>query len=82
MSNIDFGKTIKTIFDYIFSFWTFAFLVVAGFAYVLTTVAENESTDREARRVATELCYNQGMVVVQTDAGPRCADPKGLLKLK
>lgn len=82
MSNVDFGKTIKTVFDYIFSFYTFFLLVFAGFAYVIVNVAENESTDREARRVATELCYNQGMVVVQTDAGPRCADPKGLIKLK
>lgn len=82
MKNIDFGAVIKSLFDYIFSFGTLALILIASFAYVIMTVAENENTAREARRAATELCYTRGMVVVESDAGPRCADPKGLIKFK
>ena len=73
---------VKSLADYVFSFGMFMFLVCAGFVYVMLTVADAESQRREATRVATEICYSQGLVLVSTDAGPRCADPRTLVKVK
>jgi hypothetical protein len=72
----------KSLADYVFSFGMFMFLVVTGFVYVLITVSNAESHRREATRVATEICYSQGLVLVDTDAGQRCVAPQSLVKVK
>lgn len=73
---------LKTVLDCIFSFWTIVVLFAAFLIWISVESAEQERKNEEAHRAATELCYTQGMVLVETDAGPRCADPRGLLKLK
>ncbi len=72
---------LKSLADYVFSFGMFMFLVCGGFVYVMLTVADAESQRREATRVATEICYSQGLVLVDTDAGQRCVSPQSLVKV-
>lgn len=72
---------VKSIFDGIFSFYTIWFLMVLLFGWLIIGVAEQENADAEQKRVATEACYAQGMVLVQSDAGPRCASPQSLVKV-
>lgn len=64
-------------------------LLVAAFAvvvYVFVTVVQNANEEvmirQEETRKLTDFCYSKGMVSVQTDAGPRCADPSSLVKAK
>ena len=73
---------VKSLCDYVFSFGMFMFLVCVGFIFVMTTVltAENERNERTRQR--TEVCYSLGLVLVSTDAGERCADPRTLVKIK
>lgn len=77
-----FNSVLMSVFSFVFSFWTMIPLVVVLIIWMGVTSDENAAKEKEARRAATELCYTQGMVLVETDAGPRCADPRGLLKLK
>ena len=73
---------LKSLADYVFSFGMYMFLVCAGFIYVMITVFNAEDRQREATRIATEACYSQGMVLVQSDAGQRCVLPQSLVKVK
>lgn len=72
----------KSLADYVFSFGMFMFFVCTGFIFVMYTLVTTENSNREATRAATEACYAQGMVLVQSDAGPRCASPQSLVKVK
>ena len=73
---------VKDIFGFIFSGFTLFILGVGFFVYVIIGAAESERVEKENRRAATELCYNAGMVLVDTDAGPRCAAPQNLARIK
>lgn len=73
---------VKSLCDYVFSFGMFMFLVCAGFVFTMITVVNAENQRQEATRVATEICYSQGLVLVDTDAGQRCASPQSLVKIK
>ena len=75
-------KFLEFIVDTVFSFGMFMFLSFVGFVYVVLVVADSENRHRETTRAATEACYSQGMVLVTTDAGQRCADPRTLVKVK
>ena len=72
----------KSLADYVFSFGTFMFLLIAGFGFLLyaTFTAEYERSERTQLR--TEACYAQGMVLVLSDAGERCVLPQSLVKVK
>ena len=72
----------KSLADYVFSFGMFMFTVCAGFVFVIVTVANAENERNELTRQRTEACYSQGLVLVDTDAGQRCADPRILVKVK
>ena len=75
-------KTVfKSLADYVFSFGMFMFLVCTGFVFVMYTLVTTENSNREATRAATEACYAQGMVLVESDAGPRCVSPQALVKI-
>lgn len=75
-------NVLKSLADYVFSFGMFMFLLCTGFVYTMITVVSADQSNREATRVATEICYSQGMVLVSTDAGQRCVDPRTLVKVK
>lgn len=67
-------KYIKKIFDVIFSFE--AIFVMCGGALVLSGFALADELDYKMAKVGR--CYNKGMVLVKTDAGERCVEPKKL----
>jgi hypothetical protein len=69
-------------FDYVFRIETFVIVTISLFvtAIVMAVNAENEAR-AETQRL-TEACYSQGQVLVNTDAGQRCADPRTLVKVK
>lgn len=73
---------VKSVVDGIFSFYTIWFGLVILFILLIINVAEKENADDEQKRVATEVCYNQGLILVDTDAGKYCVDPKSLVKVK
>ena len=72
---------VKSIVDGIFSFWTVWFVMVFIFGWLIIGVAEQEKANDEQKRIATEACYTQGMVLVQSDAGQRCVSPQSLVKV-
>ncbi len=77
-----FDKFLEFVVDKVFSGFTF-FLIIGGlFVYALISVAAKENAAREEARAMTAACYSQGMVLVDTDAGQRCADPKTLAVVK
>jgi hypothetical protein len=60
----------------------FGALFIYGFYNLINSA--NEAADKrqaETQRL-TEACYSQGMVLIDTDAGQRCADPRSLVKVK
>ncbi len=57
-------------------------LIGAAFIWFCFAIAEKSNRNRELTKQKTEYCYSQGMVLVSTDAGPRCADPRTLVKVK
>lgn len=75
-------EILKSVLDAVFSFWTFMFSFVIFMIYMGVTVSEADRKKEEDRRRMTEACYSVGMVVVNTDAGLRCAAPQSLIKVK
>ena len=84
MKNIfsDVSKFVSDIFKFIFSGWTLFFVTVGLFCLLIINITDQEIADRELNRQRIEACYNSGMVLVSTDAGPRCATPQSLVKVK
>ncbi len=77
-----FDKFLEFVVDKVFSGFTF-FLIIGGlFVYALISAAADTNAAREEARAMTAACYSQGMVLVDTDAGQRCADPKTLAVVK
>lgn len=72
---------IRTLCNYVFSFGMFCTLCFIGFISFMYLVITNDNEEQEKARMDIEICYNQGMVLVETDAGPRCADIKTMMKL-
>ncbi len=72
----------KSLADYVFSFGTFCLLFGGAFIFLIFSITEQEEINRKETRRITEACYAQGMVLVQSDAGERCAAPQSLVKVK
>jgi energy-converting hydrogenase Eha subunit H len=70
------------VFDFVFRFETFGVLMFGILFIFLFMVFDAENETRAETQRLTEACYAQGMVVVRTDAGERCADPRTLVKVK
>ena len=73
---------LKSVADYVFSYWTFILLVGFLFGWVLISINDQERANRKQTLALTEACYAQGMVLVRTDAGQRCVLPQSLVKVK
>ena len=58
------------------------FVFVGIFIWLMLLMVESGNEARENTRRLTEACYSQGMVLVATDAGQRCVDPRTLVKVK
>lgn len=75
-------RFLEFVVDKVFSFGTFCILGTAGFIFLMFNIVDSDIKRQEATRVATEACYSQGMVLVRTDAGERCVDPRTLVKVR
>ena len=75
-------EVLKSLADYVFSFGMFVFLFAVGVIILLGGIIEQSNEAREQTQLRVEACYGQNMVLVSTDAGQRCADPKSLVKVK
>ena len=79
-------KFLEFVVDKVFSAGTFLLILSSAFLYTMFNIADSQEAARQADREKTqkiaEACYSQGMVVVRTDAGERCADPRTLVKVK
>jgi len=75
-------KFLKFVADYVFSFGMFMFLFCVGFVFLMGSIVVETNEQRERTQLRTEACYAQGMVLVRSDAGERCVDPKSLVKVK
>lgn len=73
-------KFLEFVVEHIGSLIFFVF--VGLFIWLMFAMAESSSQARENTRRLTEACYSQGLVLVETDAGQRCADPRTLVKVK
>ena len=73
---------LKSVADVVFSFGMFMFLFATGCIFLMVSIINADERNREATRIATEACYSQGMVLVQSDAGQRCVLPQSLVKVK
>jgi len=76
------GKFLEFVVDKVFSAGTFLLIFTSAFIFLIFSIAEAEEVARKNTQKITEACYSQGMVVVDTDAGQRCADPRTLVKVK
>jgi hypothetical protein len=75
-------NVLKTLADYVFSFGMFMFLFVTGFILLISAIAIKSEEQRKQTQLRVEACYGQNMVLVSTDAGQRCVEPKSLVKVK
>ena len=79
-------KFLEFVVDKVFSGITIILILFGIFLYTMFNIADSQEAARQADREKTqkiaEACYSQGMVVVRTDAGERCADPRTLVKVK
>lgn len=73
---------LKSLADYVFSFYTIWFSLVVLFGLLIIGIADQERANRKQTLAFTEACYSQGMVLVRTDAGQRCVLPQSLVKVK
>jgi len=75
-------NVLKSLADYVFSFGMFMFLFVVAVIGLLGSIAVASAEQAEQTQLRVDACYAQGMVLVRTDAGQRCVDPKSLVKVK
>jgi len=75
-------NNLETVFNFVFSFGMFVFLLCVGFFLLLSGMLVEETKRKELTQLRTEACYAQGMVLVVSDAGERCVAPADLVKVK
>jgi hypothetical protein len=75
-------KFLEFVVDKVFSGFTLALILAGAFLFFAFNIAEQSEIARKETQQITEACYSQGMVLIDTDAGQRCADPRTLVKVK
>lgn len=75
-------KFFETLFGFVFHPIMFFIYLFAGFGFLIYMADQSDKATRELERKTVEQCYSKGLVLVQTDAGKRCADPRTLVKVK
>lgn len=75
-------KFLEFVVDKVFSGVTLLLILAGAFLFFISNIAEQGEIARKETQQITEACYAQGMVLVNTDAGQRCADPRTLVKVK
>jgi hypothetical protein len=77
-----FDKFREFVVDTFFSGFTLILIFGGILFYTIFNIHEAQEVARKNTQKITEACYSQGMVVVRTDAGQLCADPRTLVKVK
>lgn len=72
----------KTLCEYVFSGGFFLFLSCVAFIYCMVFMVNADNNKRANTRAEVAACYANGMVRVDTDAGPRCVVPSSLVVVK
>lgn len=75
-------NTISNIFKFIFSGFGLFIVAAVLFGWLMINISNETTAVRELNRQRVEACYSLGMVLVNTDAGKRCAAPQTLVKVK
>jgi hypothetical protein len=79
-------NVVKFLVEHVFTFGTAMLVagVVGLFLIVNIAATSSDKADkiREQNRLRTEACYDHGMILVTTDAGPYCVTPQSLVKVK
>lgn len=73
---------VKLILDRVFSGFTLIGIMFVLFCYIMFRATINDNAAALQRKANIGACYNHGMVLVETDAGPRCALPANLIAFK
>ena len=73
---------VKLIFDRVFSGATLLAIVTVLFVFAMYRAILAGNVEAAQRKANIAACYNGGMVLVETDAGPRCALPANLIAFK
>ena len=73
---------VKSLFNAIFSIYTFCVCILVFLVWLAISLSAEQRVFQEQRQQRTDACYSQGMVLISTDAGPRCVDPRTLVKVK
>lgn len=73
---------VKLILDRVFNFTTLIAISFALLIFLFIRLDQMEGLERDERKLQVAACYNTGMVLVESDAGPRCAKPSDLAAIK
>jgi hypothetical protein len=73
---------MKTVFDAIFSINALIAFIILGFGYAVGAVLINDNKEQALVKATTKLCYDNGLVKVDTDAGFYCVAPANLVKVE
>lgn len=63
-------------------FWVFNAILVAWFIWFINWGFRHDEKILAETKQITKICYSRGQVVVRTDLGQRCADPRTLVEPK
>lgn len=75
-------KIVEKVFNAVFSFAGFMTVVCILFSLLMITLIINDNADRALAEATTKLCYDNGLVKVDTDAGFYCVAPANLVKVE
>lgn len=75
-------KIVKDIFEAVFSFAGFMTVLCILFALLMTTLIKIDNANKALAEATTKLCYDNGLVKVDTDAGFYCVAPANLVKVE
>lgn len=70
---------LKKIRDNFFTYRTFFWLLLGGFVWLVVAAMQDQTAAEEEAYNFMETCYNDGLVPVDTEVGPRCVDPEILM---
>ena len=75
------NNVLKTVVDNVFSFN--ALMITCGllFAFSFYSLITGSIEAKELTKAVTMACYDNGMVMVNTDAGFYCVAPANLVKV-
>lgn len=73
---------VKLIIDRVFSGSTLFIIAMVVFLFIMYRAVIDGNVNAAQRKANIAACYNHGMVLVETDAGSRCALPANLIAFK